>query len=64
MVPGISTTTSSLLKRTASWTERVRATLPVTVDFAPGGLKMSMLDEADALRRWDDSVFGRPSAKT
>jgi len=35
----------------------------VTIDFATGGLKMPIPDDATALRRWYDAVSARPSAK-
>ncbi len=35
----------------------------VTVDFATGGLKMPIPDQAAALRRWYETASARPSAK-
>jgi glutathione S-transferase len=38
-------------------------TLLATVDFATGGLKMPIPDEASAVRRWYNDISGRASAK-
>jgi glutathione S-transferase len=38
-------------------------TLLATVDFATGGLKMPIPDEASALRRWYNDISNRSSAK-
>jgi len=38
-------------------------TLLATVDFATGGLKMPIPDEASALRRWYNDISSRDSAK-